>query len=575
MKPKDSRSILTSAWRSISALLVLLFVLLPIGTQAQETPAAASSPDVTILTTERTAAGLQTTMRINVRKDAFLSSRQPDTNFGGSSELRLGWSSSVYEAMRILIEFDIGAIPRNAVVNRADLYIFQIGVTPGGDQPMNYRAQYMRSSWDEGQVTWNNANYLGGDELPLTSVDSSIGWKAVEVTALVKTWHSGGRSNHGLIVTGDETPANNRMHEFSSRERGGEEPYIILEFTEVCDTTPPSVTVSPLPAFSPGTFLVEWNGTDSAPNDCAASGIATYDVEYRINGGGWHRWKDQTESLSNHFKGWAANGDFVEFRARATDHAGNVQEFGSSQVTTRIDTQPPSVFVQPLPPTTPDQFFTISWNGSDNLSGVKHYDVQWRENGGPWMMLLEETAQTAFQMTGAQSGVTYDFRVRATDQVDNAAGWPSTPQASTTVAANPVAVVHPFQPPLLKPNAPITTSFLVQWSGTTRARSAMSAYEIYYRHNTGDWELWQRFPGSQLSAEFPLAQLGLGDGVYRFEAVAINNSGQREPQHFRAEASILVDLADEIQPLLHLPVLNANFGHAMAAAQSTSDEATK
>ncbi len=556
-------------WRAIIWLMAFAWTLQPVVGRAQETPAASATPDIMILAEENTPDGLHTTMRINVRKDAFLSSRQPDTNFGGNSELRLGWSSSIYEAMRILIEFDIGAIPRNAVIHKAELYIFQIGVTPGGDPPMDYRAQYMRSSWDEGQVTWNNANYLGGEELPLTSVDSGIGWKMVDVTNLVKTWHSGGRSNHGLIVTGDETPERNRMHEFSSRERGGQEPYIILDYTQVCDTTPPNASVNPVPAFSPSTFLVEWSGSDSAPDGCNVSGIASYDVEYRINGSNWHQWKNQTESLSNHFKGWAANGDFVDFRARATDHAGNVQAFASSQATTRIDTLPPTVVVNPLPPTTAEQYFTVSWVGSDNLSGVKHYDVQWRENGGQWRMLLEETAQTAYQVTGAQSGVTYDFRVRATDQVDNGSEWPSAPQASTTVAANAVAVVHPFRPPLLKPNAPITTSFLVQWSGTTQARSAISAYEIYYRHDIGDWQLWQSFPGSQLSAEFPLAQLGLGDGVYRFEAVAINAGGQREPQNFRAEASILVDLADAIQPVLHMPILNADFGHVAAAEEST------
>jgi len=53
-----------------------------------------------------------------------------------------------------------------------------------------------------------------------------------------------------------------------------------------------------------------------------------------------------------------------------------------------------------------------------------------------------------------------------------------------------------------------------------------------------------------------LQPLGLGDGVYNFEAIAINSAGQREPQRFKAEASMLVDLADAVQPRLYLPVIS-------------------
>ncbi len=285
-------------------LLLALITLYPMSVQAQ-TPTSIDHPDVTILEQRETPDGVNTTLRIDVRKDAFLSSRQPDSNFGSDGALRLGWSGSVYEAMRILIEFDIGAIPDNAVINRTELFIYQEGVTPGGDRPMDYRAQFMRSSWDEGQVTWNNANYLGGDSLPLGSVDPGIGWKSADVTSLVKTWYSGGRSNHGLIVTGDETPANNRMSEFSSRERGSNAPYIVIDYTTVCDNQAPAATVEVLPTYSPSYFLVSWNGTDTAPSGCDPSGIASFDVEYRINGSSWQQWKNQTQSTSNHFKDWA------------------------------------------------------------------------------------------------------------------------------------------------------------------------------------------------------------------------------------------------------------------------------
>lgn len=556
-------------WQLNVLLVILLISLTPVALFAQETPVSTATPAVTVLQQHATPDGVNTTLQINVRKDAFLSSRQPDANFGGDGELRLGWSASVYEATRILIEFDIGAIPRNAVIHSAELNIFQLGVTPGGDQPMSYRAQFLRSSWDELGVTWNNANYLGGDALPLGEVDGSVGWKKADVTSLVKTWYSGVRANHGLLVIGDESSSANRMREFSSRERSNA-PYIVVDYTVVCDTRAPSARVEPLPAFSPTEFLVTWNGTDSAPSGCKASGIATYDVEYRINGGGWHQWKNHTTATANHFKDWAENGDFVELRSRATDHAGNVETFSDPQASTRIDTVPPSVVVTPLPATTVAQHFVVSWSGTDNLSGVAHYDVQWRENNGPWQMLLGETTQTAYQITGAQNGVTYDFRIRATDQVGNGDEWPNAPQASTLIAANAVATVGPFNPAILKPTAPVTTSFTVNWASSASASAPAVAYDIYYQYNGGSWQLWQNAPAPQTSVQFLYQQLGLGDGAYGFEVVAINSAGQREPQRFNAEAIILVDLADAIQPYAYLPLI-ANERNALAADVSSSN----
>jgi len=191
--------------------------------------------------------------------------------------------------------------------------------------------------------------------------------------------------------------------------------------------------------------------------------------------------------------------------------------------------------------------------------------VQWRENNGPWQMLLGETTQTAYQITGAQNGVTYDFRVRASDQVGNGNEWPDAPQASTTIAANAVATVAQFNPAILKPTDGVTTSFTVNWASSASASAPAVAYDIYYQYNGGSWQLWQNAPAPQTSAQFFYQQFGLGDGVYNFEAVAINSAAQREPQRFKAEATLLVDLANAIQPQAYLPMI-AHQRNALAAA---------
>jgi hypothetical protein len=56
-------------------------------------------------------------------------------------------------------------------------------------------------------------------------------------------------------------------------------------------------------------------------------------------------------------------------------------------------------------------------------SGAATYDLEVSEDGGvTWTRLLTNTQQTSYQYTG-QPAHTYDFRVRATDNVNNTGPW--------------------------------------------------------------------------------------------------------------------------------------------------------
>jgi hypothetical protein len=539
---------------AVVGLAVLMLTTLALPAAAQDTGGEVAAGAVTVLEETAIPGGVQVSQRIDVSQDAFLSSARSNANFGFDRSLRLGWEAGGNEAMRMLIQFPLNSIPSNASISSAQLFINQTGSVPSSDFDMVLRAQYMREAWNEFSVTWNNANFLGGDVLPLVSVNNAPGWKSGDATNLVRSWVSGAQPNHGLIVTGDETPSLNRSRRFSAREDTGFGAYLIVDFSTACDTAPPVATVEALPLFSPGSFRVSWTGQDFAPSGCQPSGVAHYDVEYRINGGSWQRWRSQTTELARTFEGFAGNNDLVEFRVRATDNAGNSQSFGSPQANTRVDTQPPVASMNPLPEFQTSPNFVITWGGTDNLSGIATYDVQFRVNGGQWQWLLEGTTQVSYQVGGAQAGVLYEGRVRAIDAVGNAQEWSDAPQASTTVFDQPVSEVLPFNPPILKPTAPITNSFTVRWTGVTPPGTTIAAFEIFYRFNGGAWQIWQTFPGAQTSEVFPFAALGLGDGVYEFESVASNSAGQREPRSQQPEASIAVDLADVIEPRLRFPL---------------------
>lgn len=496
------------------------------------------------------------TVVLPVRQDAYISSALPNGNFGGAVNLNLGWQTGGQEAMRILLQFDLSSIPRNAVINSVRWEMFQQGVIPVNDRNMDFRAQYLSQSWNENTVTWNNANFLGGDALPLGSVPGTIGWQSGDARAVVQAWLSGAQANHGVIITGDETPANGRWRNFRSRETN-DAPRLVVTFTANCDNVPPTATVQPLPQFSPAEFRVFWTGQDFAPSGCQPSGIANYDVQYRINGGSWITWRTRTEGADFGFRNLAPNGSFVEFRARATDRAGNVGQFTSvPQAATTIDSVAPVAAMNPLAPLQAFSSFVVSWSGTDNLSGIASYDVQFQLNGGTWQPLVSETQSTSFQITGAQAGQTYGFRARATDRAGNTQTWSSTPQAETAVLDFPVVVLSPINPNVIQPSLPVTETIGLTWRGIVAPGAGIQQFNVYYSFNNGPRTLWRSFNGATTGAQFPWLELGFGDGVYVFDVTAVNSAGQEtnlsSPLAAYGRGSAIVDMADTIRPRVYM-----------------------
>ncbi len=460
MIPIETARLSWLARQLVLSLLVLALgagmlapALLPTTAMAQDAATDATPSPEAISPAAADAPAASQTVTLLARQDTYISSAFPNTNFGSAPNVNLGWQIGGQEAMRILVQFDLSSIPRNAVINSARWEMFQTQVIPVNDRNMDFRAQFLNQSWSESGVTWNNANFLGGDSLPLGSVPGSIGWQNGDARGMVQAWLSGAQPNFGVIITGDEVPSAGRWRAFRSRETN-DAPRLVINFTTNCDTVPPTATVQALPQFSPGEFRVFWSGQDFAPSGCQPSGIANYDVQYRINGGSWVNWRTRTTGTDFGFRNLAPNGAFVEFRARATDNAGNVGQYTSvAQAATTVDSQPPTATMNPLTPIQIATSFVVSWSGTDNLSGIASYDVEFTLDDGPWQPLVSNTLTTSFQVTGAQAGQSYGFRVRATDRVGNVQSWSQTPQAETIVLDFPVVVLDPINPSVIKPSS--------------------------------------------------------------------------------------------------------------------------
>jgi hypothetical protein len=530
--------------------------------------AAAGLPDRTqfaVLDYTVDGSSINATVQLPASQATFIASGAPDTNYGNLAQLNLGWDQTGPNAMRMLLQYDLSQLPSNVQINSASFFINQTLINPSGDsRSMDFRAQLMQQNWNAGNVTWNNANFLGGTAFPLGSIPPAIGWISGGATDVVRAWDSG-TPNRGLLITGDETASLGRWRRFNGRQISALAPYLQVNFTGNCDTAAPVATMNALPTFSPSEFRVFWSAFDPAQPGCPASGVAWYNVRFRVNSGSWVNWRNQTPTDNFGFRREAPNNSVVEFQVQAADNAGNLGAWSSS-VSTRIDAEPPSASVNALPEFTFVPNFVVTWSGTDNLSGIASYTLQMRRNSGDWQDVAVDTTATSFQVTGAQFGELLEFRVRAVDNVGNIQPWSSNAQAATLVFNHPVAVVLPFDPTVIQSTSPVTNVIPVQWIGLFAPGTSIVRYTVNYRYTnssgvTTAWAQWPLGVGNDLatSTNFDYASLGFGDGIYEFFVQATNNLGQTQPLNPATGTgdTVILDLGDRIQTRSYMPIVSS------------------
>lgn len=118
----------------------------------------------------------------------------------------------------------------------------------------------------------------------------------------------------------------------------------------------------------------------------------------------------------------------VEAANDAGSNASGDQLFG-------IDRADPACTVASLPGVTYESVFQVSWGGTDNLSGVRTFDVQYLDSGRSswqdWLVAVPMTKTT--ELFTGQPGHSYAFRCRATDNANNTGAYPSAADAATLV----------------------------------------------------------------------------------------------------------------------------------------------
>lgn len=126
-------------------------------------------------------------------QDAFVSSKNSDTNYYVDEYLRTGRSSS-YNISRTYIRFTIPSTVGGTVTNAYLRMEKQGGSTP------QTRAYRVTSSWSSKNITWNTKPGNSTTDVSTVAAADSGNWFKMGVTSIVRDWVSGARSNYGFVV---------------------------------------------------------------------------------------------------------------------------------------------------------------------------------------------------------------------------------------------------------------------------------------------------------------------------------------------------------------------------------------
>lgn len=181
-------------------------------------------------------------------KDTYIRMDDPTKCFGSAKNIDSGnfWQHSAH---RMLLAFDLSAIPHNANITNAYLELFMYNDGPNKEVILDVHR--MTRSWNEGTTgyrdngaTWNTYDGVhfwttpGGDydatviDFVVTKTQNqNYSW---EVTELVSGWHAGYFDNFGLIIKGaDEASDIQKRKRFRSSDHttAAQRPKLVVEYT--------------------------------------------------------------------------------------------------------------------------------------------------------------------------------------------------------------------------------------------------------------------------------------------------------------------------------------------------------
>jgi hypothetical protein len=137
--------------------------------------------------------------QITPSDDAYVSSAQPNNNFGSGANLNVQATGST-----TFIRFDLSSVPSGytgANIARASMKVYVSSVTTGG----SFNVDLVSGSWKESAITFGTAPSIGSNiaaNTPLTAASKNM-YVIVDVTSAVQAWVDGAQPNFGIALVGN------------------------------------------------------------------------------------------------------------------------------------------------------------------------------------------------------------------------------------------------------------------------------------------------------------------------------------------------------------------------------------
>lgn len=289
-------------------------------------------------------------------------------------------------ANAIMMKWDVSALPANAQIQSATLSLYMTG--SGGDglydipiyeiinkSPViancNGYSHDGTNQWSPSSLPYNSIPLAQSDiatAVDAPQIDTTLGYKNWNVTAIIKDWLANPANNRGLLLNSSKNASSDSNRVFASSEAtdSSQRPRLVVTYTLASDTTAPTVEINtPVNgATVSGTITVSTAATDN---------VGVTKVEFYVNGA-----LQATDTASPYSFGWnttaVTNGTY-SLTARAYDAAGNVAQSAVTAVTVKNavpDTIAPTVAISsPSAGTKVRNYVTINASAADNVGVTK------------------------------------------------------------------------------------------------------------------------------------------------------------------------------------------------------------
>gem|GEM_PF-2448643 len=171
--------------------------------------------------------------------DTWVNEASATTNYGTATTMSVQTRSG--QNRRVLVQFDVSAIPSGTTVSNATLYLY---MSTAPVQSRTYAAHRITSTWTETGVNWNNQPTFNSTATATTATGTVGGvWLSWNVTSDVQAWVNGTAANYGILVKDNaENSGTKYTGTFATKEGGSNVSYLSISYGAANLFAPPRQT---------------------------------------------------------------------------------------------------------------------------------------------------------------------------------------------------------------------------------------------------------------------------------------------------------------------------------------------